>query len=116
VLGEVAKPGLYPVGGGQDLWQVLAVAGGLTPRGDLARVRVITNDGGRQAVVTVNLREVLNRGGRSPYLVKSGDIVFVGPSGTSQFGRAWTGFLGALTVVRSVYDLVVIQQLLENNP
>lgn len=116
VLGEVAKPGVYPVGPGQDLWQMLAVAGGLTPDGDLTRVRVITTEGGKYAVSTINLREVLDKSGRTPRLVKTGDIVFVSPTGSSQFGRFWGGFQGVLGVARGVYDIVVIQQLLEKNP
>jgi polysaccharide export outer membrane protein len=116
VLGQVAKPGLYPVGGSQDIWQVLAMSGGLTPQGDLSGVRVITTDGGRQAVVTVNLRDMLNRGGRNPYLVKSGDVVYVGTSGAANFGRAWTGMTSVLLVARDIVDLVVIKRLLEENP
>jgi protein involved in polysaccharide export with SLBB domain len=115
VLGEVAKPGVYPVGPGQDLWQMLAVAGGLTPDGDLTRVRVITTEGGKYAVSTINLREVLDKSGRTPRMVKTGDIVFVSPTGSSQFGRFWGGFQGVLGVARGVYDIVVIQQLLEDN-
>jgi len=114
VIGEVAKPGLYPVGGSQDIWQIIAAAGGFTPRGKLTDVRVITNDGGHQAVVTINLKEVLDKGGKNPYLVKSGDIVFVSSSGAANFGRAWVGLVGLLVVTRSALDIVLIQRLLEN--
>ncbi|HUK63893.1 MAG TPA: polysaccharide biosynthesis/export family protein, partial [Dongiaceae bacterium] len=35
IIGEVQHPGIYPVGAGQDLWTVLAGAGGVTPNADL---------------------------------------------------------------------------------
>jgi polysaccharide export outer membrane protein len=114
VIGEVAKPGLYPIGGTQDLWQIIAVAGGFTPRGKLTDVRVITNEGGRQAVVKVNLKEGLEKSGKSQFLVKSGDIVFVTSSGTANFGRAWVGLVGLLVVTRSALDIVLIKEILEN--
>ena len=115
VLGEVNKPGLYPVGGAQDIWQILAAAGGLTPRGTLSDVRVITTDAGRQAVVTVNLRDVLAKGARAPYMVKSGDVVYVGTSGAANFGRTWNGLASMLAATRNVVDIIVIKQLLEEN-
>ena len=113
VLGEVAKPGLYAVGGGQDLWTVLAAAGGHTVRGDLSNVRVLTYDGGNVAVITINLRQTLQRGGRGPYVVKAGDVVFVSATGASQFGRALTGLQTLLTVSRDVIQLAVLRELLD---
>ena len=114
IIGEVAKPGLYPVGGSQDIWQIVAAAGGFTPRGKLTDVRVITNDGGRQAVVKINLKEMLEKSGKSQYLVKSGDIVFVTSSGAANFGRAWVGLVGLLVVTRSALDIVLIKEILDN--
>ncbi|HYM81385.1 MAG TPA: polysaccharide biosynthesis/export family protein [Candidatus Limnocylindria bacterium] len=114
VLGEVTRPGVYPVGGGQSLWQVLALAGGFTRSGDLTSVRVITTDDGRASVVTVNLRAGLNRSGRAPYVVKEGDVVFVGTSGAAQFGRAWAGLQSMLTVAGDVANLILVQDILRN--
>jgi len=112
VLGEVSKPGVYPVGPGQDLWSVLAAAGGVAKGGSLSDVRVISSSGGRQAVVTVNLRQVLERGGRAPYIVRSGDIVVVPTSGGANFARAWGGLQGLLAVGTQVLNLAVAQKLL----
>lgn len=41
VLGEVAKPGLYPADPTVTLAGVIALAGGATPGGDLRRIRVV---------------------------------------------------------------------------
>ena len=112
VLGEVNKPGVYPVGPGQDVWSVLAAAGGLTRSGSLSEVRVISSSAGRQAVVTVNLRQVLERGGRAPYVGRTGDIVVVPSSGAANFARAWGGLQGMLAVGTQVLNLAVAQKLL----
>lgn len=43
VLGEVAKPGLYPVDPTISLGGLIALAGGATPVGDLHKVHVVRN-------------------------------------------------------------------------
>lgn len=113
VLGEVAKPGLYAVGEGQDLWAVLALAGGLTPRGDLADVRVVTRQDRSQAVITVDLRDALKRGRGAPFVVRPGDVVVVSPSGASTLSRSWAGFNQVLAVSRDLLNIVVLRDLLK---
>lgn len=115
VLGEVAKPGVYPVGVGQDVWSVLAVAGGITQRGDLSNVRVLVRDGGTQSVVMLNLKDTLERGSLRPQIVKPGDVVYVTPTGASKFAAAFSGFQTVLAISRDLLNLVVVQQLLEDN-
>jgi protein involved in polysaccharide export with SLBB domain len=113
VLGEVTRPGLYPVGAGQDLWVVLAAAGGLTPQGNLSNVRVITRDRGTTAVVTVNLKQSLSRGGARAQIVRSGDVVFVSRTGSSQFGRAFGGLQALLSTSTDIVNLVLLRELIE---
>ena len=62
VLGEVTRPGLYPVGSGQDLWMALASAGGLTPRGRLGDVRVVRPKDAGSSVFRVDLKDQLHPG------------------------------------------------------
>jgi FlaA1/EpsC-like NDP-sugar epimerase/protein involved in polysaccharide export with SLBB domain/lipopolysaccharide/colanic/teichoic acid biosynthesis glycosyltransferase len=112
VLGEVQRPGLYVVGTAQDLWAVLAAAGGLTARGDLSDVRVITRDSGTQAVIKLNLKQSLARGGRGAYMVKDGDVVFVGASGAAQFGRAFAGLQTVLSLSADVLNIVLLRELI----
>ena len=110
VLGEVQRPGLYPVGSGQDLWMVLAQAGGPGGRGNLSTIKVVTSSGDASTAVTVNLSETLSRGNRRPYLVKPGDIVYVNPR-----GNAWNAFVTFLGVTRDVVGLVALTQALNNS-
>jgi polysaccharide biosynthesis/export protein len=115
VLGEVGKPGLYPVGTGQELWTLLAAAGGLTSRGNLSDVRVITRQQAGQAVVLVNLKEQLHRGTKTPFVVHAGDVVVVSPTGSSAIGRTWTGFTQVLSVSRDLLNLAIVADYLKNH-
>jgi polysaccharide export outer membrane protein len=115
VLGEVARPGIYPIGAGQDLWAVLAEAGGVTPRGDYSNIRVITRDRGTNAVVTINLKAVLDRGVLKPAIIKPGDVVFVSTNAGSRFAAAFGGFESVLRISTDVINLIVLQQLVQND-
>jgi polysaccharide export outer membrane protein len=112
VIGEVVRPGLYPVSGGtMDLWSVLAAAGGAGPKGDLSNVHVVTRQGAGQAVVTIDLRRALRHGARAPFLVRSGDVVYVASSEARGAGRVWAGFQAALGVSRDVLALVLLRDI-----
>jgi polysaccharide biosynthesis/export protein len=111
VLGQVNRPGLYPVEPNEDLWVALALAGGPAPDGNLATIRVLTYDQTAQ-VVTVNLEETLQRGNKRPYILKPGDIVFVDRKGVS----LWGVFSGLLTTTRDVANIVAVIRVLEKNP
>jgi polysaccharide export outer membrane protein len=91
VLGEVTRPGLYPVGAGQSLWMVLAAAGGLTPLGNLGDVRVMRPKGSGHSVFGVNLKDQLAHGEREPFVVRSGDVIFV--TGRGALGMTWVALM-----------------------
>ena len=106
VLGEVNRPGLYPVGSGQDLWTVLAAAGGLTSRANLADVRVVVRQkDSSTSVFSVNLKEQLRSGAREPYVVHSGDVVVVSGGGASFWG-GFSQVLGLGLQVANIFALV----------
>ena len=113
VLGEVNHPGLYPVGGGLDLWLVLAAAGGLTPHGHLADVRVVRPKDSGTSVFGVNLKDQLVRGAREPFVVHSGDVVFV--TGSGAWGATWTGLTQFLSISRDLVNVVVLADYLKHN-
>jgi protein involved in polysaccharide export with SLBB domain len=50
IMGEVARPGVYPAGRGATLMDVLAAAGGPTGKADLARVKIYEGRGGNTAL------------------------------------------------------------------
>jgi polysaccharide export outer membrane protein len=85
VLGEVNKPGLYAVTPGQDVWSALAMAGGITARGSLKDVRLLTRADGGQNVTTLDLDEVLHHGSRAPVAIKPGDVLVVITHGPGAF-------------------------------
>jgi polysaccharide export outer membrane protein len=116
VIGEVNKPGLYPVGGGQDIWTVLAAAGGLTGHGDLGNVKVVIQKSGGPAVVAVNLRESLSRGPHGPFVIRPGDVVYVSPTGSSAAGRMWFGITQALSVSRDLVNIALIVDYMNRRP
>ncbi len=116
VLGEVKNPGLYPMGDGQDLWMVLAVAGGVTPRGNLGDVRVVRpREGGRTgtSVFSVNLKDQLEHGAREPFVIHSGDVVFV--KGPGSWSTVWYGLTQLLSTTQGVANLILIEDYIRNH-
>jgi polysaccharide biosynthesis/export protein len=57
-LGEVKKPGVYPLGAGEVLSQALAEAGGLTDFADAGAVRVVRHKPTADVEVVVNYNSV----------------------------------------------------------
>jgi len=109
VLGEVLRPGLYPVGSGQDLWWVLAQAGGPTTRANLSGIKVLRKEQDARKTTTVNLQQALERGSRTPINIQPGDLVYLEPKGLS----AWDGFVTLLGVTRDVASLIAIVDVLQ---
>jgi polysaccharide biosynthesis/export protein len=110
VLGEVTRPGLYPVGAGQNLWMVLAAAGGLTPVGNLGDVRVLRPRDSGASVFGVDLKNQLAKGTRESFMVRSGDVVYVG--GRSALGSTWIALTQFLSISRDLANIVVVADYL----
>ena len=110
VLGEVTRPGLYPVGGGQNLWMVLAAAGGVTAQGNLGDVRVLRPKDSGTSVFGVNLKDQLGHGAREPFVVRSGDVVFV--TGRGAWGNTWIELTQFLSISRDLANIVVVADYL----
>lgn len=104
VLGEVARPGVYVVLPGQDLWSVLAQSGGLTPRANLSNIRVLSRADGGQSVATINLKEILDRGSRAPTAVRQGDVIVVLAKGPN----VWTGLNTVFSLSRDALNVAVL--------
>lgn len=83
VLGNVSRPGRYPIQavsgnlGAENVAAVIALAGGVTDTG--ADYLLLTRmEGGDQRTIRVQLRDLLERGDLSQnYLMRQGDIAFV---------------------------------------
>jgi protein involved in polysaccharide export with SLBB domain len=114
VIGEVGKPGLYPVGDGQDVWTLLAVAGGPTRQSKLSDIRVITREGGGATVVKLDLKEMLQRGSRQVYTVKDGDVIYVPQNSASKFISVFGGLSTLTSITLDVFQIMVLQEVLKN--
>ncbi len=79
VLGEVKKPGRYPIDQASTTIQGIAMAGGFTDKAAPNRTKIIrTHPDGRQATLLVDLNEVLKRGRKDKDLpLIAGDVVVV---------------------------------------
>jgi polysaccharide export outer membrane protein len=114
VLGQVNKPGIYPVGPGADIWLVLAAAGGVAPGADMSSVRVLTRGPDGVTVVSVNLKEHLARGTKSPVTVRPGDVVYLGERGGAAMGRTVAGLYQILLIGRDALNTAVLADYLKN--
>ena len=99
VMGEVRRPGLYPVDATISLSDLIAIAGGVTGAGDPKKIKVVRN--GR--VVQQNLGESFSQGEQIRKIgIRSGDQVIVEKKG---------GFsakdIGVITSLISTIGLIV---------
>jgi len=110
VLGEVLKPGLYPVGSGLDVFMLLAQAGGFTSRANLRLVRVVSPGANGAEVRTFDLKSAVEKGGFAPVVIKPGEVVFVTPGGSS---AAWTAFTQTLAISRDLLNIALAVDVLK---
>lgn len=114
VMGEVLRPGAYSPVPGMSLMQLLAVAGGLTPRADLSQVMILgTDPAGGPFRVRVDLRREMQTGGRGPEL-RLGDTVIVNAFQPSPASVAWSVMRESLGISRDVVNLVLIRDSIRN--
>jgi polysaccharide export outer membrane protein len=93
VLGEVARPGLYPVDPTVSLAGVVAIAGGATATGDIRRIRIVRD--GTVLMERAGAAETLNA-----LELRSGDQIFVDRRGW--FDRNSTFVVSALLSITSI--------------
>lgn len=79
VLGEVQKPGVYPVLGARHLFDVISLAGGLTPKA--SNTVSITHRGNGSALTEVTLPRDPSKSPQSNIPILPGDTVLVGKAG-----------------------------------
>lgn len=92
VLGEVVRPGAYPLfsARGLPLMQAIAQAGGYTLRADEGEVAVVRRSGEKLAMHVVDVGAALDDGAGAAvtFALQPGDIVWVPPSGIGSWNRA----------------------------
>jgi len=77
VIGNVVRPGTYPLRGETSVLQALSIAGGFTQFASLKSIKLIRNAGGRQEVRKINYYDVIGASGEGNLLLKSGDTIAV---------------------------------------
>ncbi len=76
LFGNVAKQGVYPLGGHKTVMELLAEAGGLTPFAKEKSIYVLRSENGKQVRLPFNYKKALSGKGVNPELL-SGDMVVV---------------------------------------
>jgi polysaccharide export outer membrane protein len=77
VMGNVVRPGTFPLRGETSVLQALSLAGGFTQFASPRSIKLIRNTGGKQEVRKVNYNSMIDEGGEGNYLLKSGDTIVV---------------------------------------
>jgi polysaccharide export outer membrane protein len=77
VIGNVTRPGTYPLRSETSILQALSLAGGFTQFASLRSIKLIRNTAGKQEVRKVNYNKMIDEGGEGNYLLKSGDTIVV---------------------------------------
>jgi polysaccharide export outer membrane protein len=77
ILGQVLKPGRYPMDGKRSITDMLAVAGGIAPDGG-ETVTVIRTQNGKSAKRTIDILEMIHSGNLAEnYDLEPNDLVYV---------------------------------------
>jgi polysaccharide export outer membrane protein len=99
VLGEVSRPGRYPIAEETRLAEAIALAGGETHLAAASRVRLIRWEGGQTVAYEANLDEIQGGEGSTNVVLVDGDLVFVPPATPVSVGYA---------IRRALYPLEVV--------
>jgi protein involved in polysaccharide export with SLBB domain len=100
IIGQIGKPGLYPISppNGVPIMNALAEALGPTSSADLSKAVLIRNRVDQSVIVKINLNDLLS--GKEYVGVKvlnAGDILYIPPKGNRRLG--WEDILAPLTAL-----------------
>jgi len=76
VMGNVARPGTYPLRSEMSVLQALSLAGGFTTFASPKNMRLVRNGNGKQEVRRINYYDMVDEG-EGNYLLKPGDTIVV---------------------------------------
>lgn len=77
VIGNVLRPGTYPLRAETSVLQALSLAGGFTQFASVKKIKLIRNISGRQEVRMINYNKLTDDGGEGNYILGSGDTIVV---------------------------------------
>lgn len=76
VIGNVTRPGPYPLRGELSVLQALSLAGGFTPFASPKEIKLLRNQGGKQDIQEVNYYDMIDDG-EGNYMLHPGDTIVV---------------------------------------
>jgi len=78
ILGEMTRPGAYPLLPGMTVLQALSSAGGFTPFANSKKIYVLRSEGGKQQKFPFNYKEVIKgKNTEQNIVLKAGDQIVV---------------------------------------
>jgi polysaccharide export outer membrane protein len=77
VIGNVTRPGTYPLRSETSVLQALSLAGGFTQFASPRSIKLIRNTAGKQEVRKINYNNIIDESGEGNYILKSGDTIVV---------------------------------------
>ena len=78
ILGEMTRPGAYPLLPGMTVLQALSSAGGFTPFANMKKIYVLRNEGGKQEKFPFNYKDVVKgKNADQNVVLKPGDQIVV---------------------------------------
>lgn len=77
IIGNVTRPGTYPLRSETSILQALSLAGGFTQFASTRSIKLIRNTAGKQEVRKVNYNKMIDESGEGNYILKSGDTIVV---------------------------------------
>ena len=86
LVGQVGKPGAFPLTGNETLLQLITRAGGLGVFADRSNLRVVRREGNRMTEFVVDYDAILKGDLKQDILLRPGDRIVV-PEGTLFFGK-----------------------------
>jgi polysaccharide export outer membrane protein len=109
IWGEVRSPGSYPFEAQIDLVEAISFAGGPTSSADLKKIKVLRKGNPEGLLQRVNLKNSLEKGNPSPFLILSDDTIIIPAKSPGAFSKMW-GFTREIIplagAAASVYLLV----------
>lgn len=100
VIGQVSRPGLYPVDATQSVFDVLSQAGGPSANADITRIRLLRND----HVIILNAETEIETGAPMlSVLLESGDRVVVPAKRIT-----WLTWTNALTALQTIGLIIAL--------
>jgi polysaccharide export outer membrane protein len=77
LIGEVSRPGAYPLLPGMTVLQALSSAGGFTQFANLKKIYVMRSENGKQEKFPFNYKEALGSKADQNILLKAGDTIVI---------------------------------------